>query len=285
MKNKDSFGVFFLTAAAIAVFAVLLITCRGNPIEDEEDEVSTIEEVFGEDGVFADSFGGKNAGLWKTYGGAAPAMGMVTWFNGVGRDMKGVEWGEEGKLTNAGCYLPENLWNFYFLNGIALEDFEVEFDCEHMEKDSNDKNPNEFGVLLRAGAPGKGINDGDAYALMNNMGNAFFGSVNGSWTLGPQAGFLPIGSTPMAYEDIDKDFGSGKGNRDGIVKHWKIRVEGNEIRVWLGKDHSVCSGPPSIAMKDPYNKWKKGQFGFRARVPYEKKGVVVSNFEIRIIKK
>ena len=166
----------------------------------------------------------------------------------------GYWWNMDGQLRAAADDNANGWWTYYYLKDLKWDDVVVEFDVVSQT--------NTFGVVLRAGNPGPGTDQGNGYAVMYDMDWVFIGSLNGSWT--PLNTRVEGSDLPAVYQP------------ESVPTHWKIEAKGNEIRVYF-------NGSDTPAMAVQSDLWSSGQIGFRALTFGGQDTAILKNLNIREI--
>lgn len=158
-------------------------------------------------------------------------------------DVYGYWWNMEGQLK-VGDPNAVAGWCYYYLKDMTWNNFVMEFDVENQA--------NAFGVVLRAGDPGPGPDQGDGIAVMYDGNWAFFGLMNGAWHPADEQIEDKNWATPVEGKEWPVACQPGGGNN-----HWKIVAEEDMIKVYFNNAQE-----PSMAIATDY--YKSGAIGFRA---------------------
>ncbi|MBQ8802607.1 MAG: hypothetical protein IJZ53_03090 [Tyzzerella sp.] len=235
-------GFYNLTAAGVTSLKVDNLIIKGEKVvtggEEESDTPSITEpetEISWTDDM-SSSKGDKYTayGLW--WNNAVSAMTQT--------DYTGVLGNEGGSIDGI---------TYYYLNDYKFEDFVMEFDVVSTAQGS------QYGVVLRAGNPGDGADQGDGYTVMYDGSWVFAGKLNGQFT--------QITSTPSAYAYNPSDHGV-------TITHWKVVCVGENIAVYFNG-----STEPAIWVTDAT--YTTGSVGFRAFAPAGvTSNVVIDNVSI-----
>ena len=146
---------------------------------------------------------------------------------------------------------------YYWLNDMVWDDFVMEFDVINQTS--------EFGVILRAQAPGGVDCQNQGYGILYDTNWAFFMAENGNFTTFD--GLVAAG-TASAVEGIPTAAQPGTQNA-----HWKIVAKANRIEVYFNG-----ATTPSMAMDATL--WTSGSIGFRTNNPGGAVTAVIDNLTI-----
>ena len=181
-------------------------------------------------------------------GGSYTPYGL--WWNDSVSAMTGTDY--RGVLGNEGGSVSGYV--YYYLNGYTFEDLVMEFDVVSASKEA------QYGVVLRAGKPGPGADEGNGYTVMHDGKWVFAGKIDGSFT--------QITETPhiASYNPAAQGL---------TITHWKVVCVGNNILVYFNG-----SDDPAIWVKD--STYTKGQVGLRAFAPKNTvNNVVIDNLTVK----
>ena len=213
-------------------------TTTEKPATTTTEQPVVPEEVL----VWEDDFESEKGGSYTPYG---------LWWNdyvsaNTGRDYSGVLANEGGATTG---------WAYYYLKDMAFDDFIMEFDV--VEQISG-----QFGVVLRAGDPGPGDDQGDGYAVMYDTDWAFVGTLDGTFRQ------IQTATEGNAYA-------CQPGSTANV--HWKIVAEDNVISVYFNGAET-----PSIQVTD--DTYHSGAIGFRVLAEANQTNVILDNLTITELK-
>lgn len=230
-------GFYNLTAGGVTSFKLDNLIIKGEKvitdlpsITEPETKVSWFDDMNSSKGDEYTAYG-----LW--WNNAVSAMTQT--------DYQGVLGNEGGSVDGI---------TYYYLNNYKFDDLVMEFDVVSTSSNA------QYGVVLRAGNPGDGVDQGDGYTVMYDGDWVFAGKLNGQFT--------QITSTPTDYIYNPSDHGV-------VITHWKIVCVGENMAVYF--NHST---EPAIWVTD--STYTSGSVGFRAFSPANTvNNVVIDNVSIK----
>lgn len=230
-------GFYNLTAGGVTSFKLDNLIIKGEKvitdlpsITEPETKVSWFDDMNSSKGDEYTAYG-----LW--WNNAVSAMTQT--------DYQGVLGNEGGSVDGI---------TYYYLNKYKFDDLVMEFDVVSTASNA------QYGVVLRAGNPGDGIDQGDGYTVMYDGDWVFAGKLDGQFT--------QITATPTDYIYNPNDHGV-------VITHWKIVCVGENIAVYF--NHST---EPAIWVTD--STYTSGSVGFRAFSPANTvNNVVIDNVSVK----
>ena len=230
-------GFYNLTAGGVTSFKLDNLIIKGEKvitdlpsITEPETKVSWFDDMNSSKGDEYTAYG-----LW--WNNAVSAMTQT--------DYQGVLGNEGGSVDGI---------TYYYLNNYKFDDLVMEFDVVSTASNA------QYGVVLRAGNPGDGIDQGDGYTVMYDGDWVFAGKLDGQFT--------QITATPTDYIYNPNDHGV-------VITHWKIVCVGENIAVYF--NHST---EPAIWVTD--STYTSGSVGFRAFSPANTvNNVVIDNVSVK----
>ncbi|MBQ7247658.1 MAG: hypothetical protein IJS22_06180 [Lachnospiraceae bacterium] len=228
-------GFYNLVDAGVTRLKVDNLTIKGYKAPDAQPE--PVKKSL----EWTDDFNHGKGGAYTAYG---------WWWNDYASSHSGTDY--TGTLGNEGG--DESGITYYYLKDYIFDDFTMEFDVVNVAAGA------QYGVVLRAGNPGAGADQGDGYIVMYDGSWMFAGRIDGHFT--------QITNTPSRYAYNPGD--------NGITPtHWKVVVSGSLISVYL-------NGSDTAAIQVRDNTFTAGQVGFRALAPANAaSSFVVDNLSIR----
>ncbi len=230
-------GFYNLTAAGVTSLKVDNLIIKGEKVITETPSITEPETEVSWSDDMNSSKGDKYTayGLW--WNNAVSAMTQT--------DYRGVLGNEGGSVDGI---------TYYYLNNYKFNDLVMEFDVAAASSNA------QYGVVLRAGNPGDGVDQGDGYTVMYDGNWVFAGKLDGQFT--------QITSTPSAYAYNPSEHGV-------TITHWKIVCVGENIAVYFNN-----SSEPAIWVTD--STYTSGSVGFRAFSPANTvNNVVIDNVLVR----